>query len=193
LFALAPLMTDRKIITQENFEMLLSWLDSHQEAAAQKYEKIRSRLIRVFAGRGCYEAEDLADETINRVTLKVPQIKDTYVGETALYFYGVADKLHLEWLRKQKKGGFVELKETGKYQEEEESDEDYECLEKCLKTLPPDLRELIVEYYQGEKRAKIEHHKSLAEKWGLTVNALQTKTCRIRATLRKCVQLCVSG
>lgn len=173
--------------------MLLSWLDSHQEPAAQKYEKIRSRLIRVFAGRGCYEAEDLADETINRVTLKVAQIKDTYVGETALYFYGVADKLHLEWLRKQKKGGFVELKETGRYEEEKESDEDYECLEKCLKTLPSDLRELIVEYYRGEKRAKIEHHKNLAEKWGLSVNALQTKTCRIRATLRKCVQLCVSG
>lgn len=172
--------------------MLLSWLDSHQETAAQKYEKIRNRLIRVFAGRGCYEAEDLADETINRVTLKVPQIKDTYVGETALYFYGVADKIHLEWLRKQKKGGFVELKETGKY-DEVESDEEYECLEKCLKTLPADLSGLIVEYYQGEKRAKIEHHKKLAEKWGVSVNALQTKTCRIRAILRKCVFECVSG
>ena len=172
--------------------MLLSWLDPHRETAAQKYEKIRSRLIRIFAGRGCHEAEELADETINRVTLKVPQIKDDYVGEPALYFYGVANKVHLEWLKKQKKGGFVELKETGKY-DQEKSDEEYECLEKCLKTLPPNLSGLIVEYYQGEKRAKIEHHKKLAERWRLSVNALQTKTCRIRAALRKCVLECISG
>jgi DNA-directed RNA polymerase specialized sigma24 family protein len=183
-----------KVITSENFGMLLSWLDPDQESAAQKYKKIRDRLVRVFVCRGCYEADDLADETINRVTIKMPAIKDVYIGEPTRYFYGVADKVHLEWLRKQKKARPVELKDNGRSVEPEpESDAEYECLEECLQKLPGGLRELIVEYYQGEKRAKIEYHKTLAEKLGLTINALQTKTCRIRAGLRKCVVDCLAS
>jgi RNA polymerase sigma factor (sigma-70 family) len=175
-----------EMMTRENLVMLLSWLDPLEEIAAEKHEKIRRRLIRVFAGRGCHEPEELADQTINRVMLKVSLIKDTYIGEPALYFYGVADKIYLEWLRKQKKGGFVELKETGS-KDEPESDEEYDCLENCLDKLPADQRKLIVEYYSFEKKTKIEHHKKLAEKLGISVNALQTKTCRIRAVLRKCI------
>jgi DNA-directed RNA polymerase specialized sigma24 family protein len=183
-----------KVINSENFGMLLSWLDPDRESAAQKYGRIRDRLVRIFICRGCYEADELADETINRVTIKMPVIKDGYVGEPASYFYGVADKVHLEWLRKQKKARPVELDDSvGSAGPEPDSDTEYECLEKCLKTLPGDVHELIVEYYQGEKRAKIEHHKTLAEKLGLTINALQTKTCRIRAGLRKCVVDCLTG
>lgn len=183
-----------KAITSENFGMLLSWLDPDPEPAAQKYEKIRNRLVRFFVGRGCYEADDLADETINRVTIKMPKIRDGYIGEPASYFFGVADKIHLEWLRKQKKARPVELTDNSRQAEPEpESDIEYDCLEKCLKALPSALHELIVEYYRGEKRAKIEHHKSLAEKWGLTVSALQTKTCRIRAGLRKCMNDCLAA
>ena len=177
-------MIEEKNITQKNFEMLLFWLDPHRETAAYKYEKIRNRLICVFGGRGCYEAEYLADETINRVTLKMSQIKDNYVGEAVLYFFGVAKNIHLEWLKRQKKMCFVELQETGIFDENKECDEASERLEKCLKQLPDDLRELILDYYQKEKRAKIEHHKELAAKWGLSLNALQTKICRIRARLR---------
>ena len=170
----------------------MSWLDVDEESAARKYEKIRTRLIRVFINRGCYEADDLADETINRVTIKMPVIREGYVGEPTSYFYGVADKVHLEWLRKQKKARPVEITENVRSKEPEiESDEEYECLEKCLKQLPKDLRDLIVGYYKGEKRAKIEHHRELAEKWNISTNALQTKTCRIRGGLRKCVVDCL--
>jgi hypothetical protein len=45
-------------------------------------------------------AEELADEVINRVSKKLPQIVDIYVGDPALYFYGVARKVHREYLRK---------------------------------------------------------------------------------------------
>lgn len=183
-----------KVITTENFDMLLNWLDPDRESAAQKYEKIRGRLVRIFIGRGCYEADDLADETMNRVTLKVPSIRESYIGDPAPYFFGVADKVHLEWLRKQKKARPVELADNSpSVDPEPEDDTEYECLEKCLKVLPSRLHELIVEYYRGEKRAKIEYHRTLAEKWGLSTNALQTKTCRIRASLRKCMVDCIAA
>ena len=55
-------------LSQEAFDALLKWLDSDREQAAMKYEEIRKRLIKIFTGRDCVEAEDLADETINRVS-----------------------------------------------------------------------------------------------------------------------------
>lgn len=177
-------MIREKHITQEDFATLLTWLDPDPDKAAIRHENIRSKLIRVLAGRGCYEAEDLADETIDRVILRISRIRDTYVGEPALYFYGVANKVHLEWLRKQKKRVCVEFNETYISFENKNSDEEYERLERCLRQLPNDLHELIVEYYQKEKRAKIEHRRRLAAKWGLSLGALKTKTSRIRAKLR---------
>ena len=58
-------------LTKEEFDELLSWLDTDPDRAGEKYEAIRHRLITIFLNRQCYEAEDLADETINRVAKKV--------------------------------------------------------------------------------------------------------------------------
>lgn len=179
-------------ISREEFDALLDWLDHNREVAGQKYEKIRQRLIRIFIGRGCFESEEIADATINRVTRKLPEIIGGYAGEPIRYFYGVADKIYLEWLRKQKKIDSFEPPETGNFSEPEiESEREYECLENCLKTLPPAQRELIVDYYKEEKRAKIELRRALAKKLKISVSALQVKTCRIRANLLECVRNCV--
>jgi RNA polymerase sigma factor (sigma-70 family) len=179
-------------ITQENFDALLDWLDQNREAAGRKYEKIRQRLIRIFTCRGCFEAEELADTTINRVMVKLPQIREKYIGEPTLYFCGVADKIHHEWLRQQKKTQKLELTETDDYSKSEpESESEYECLQDCLKILPTADRELIVSYYSEEKKAKIELRRMLALKLGISVSTLQVRTCRIRANLQKCVQNCI--
>lgn len=180
-------------ITQENFDRLLGWLDHNREIAGQKYENIRRRLIRTLAGRGCFEAEDLADETMNRVSMKLSQIIEDYTGEPILYFFGVANKIHHEWLKKQKKTASVEFTETGGggIEPETQSDE-YECLRKCLETLPADQRSLIVGYYQKDKREKSAHHREMALNLGVSINALQVKSCRIRARLLKCVNKCLA-
>src|SRR5438270_9074622 len=96
-------MPDNHSITAANFQTLLTWLDGNADTAGLEYERIRSRLVRMFIGRGCHEAELLADRTMDRVISKASQIAGTFVGEPAVYFYGVANKVHLEWLREQKK------------------------------------------------------------------------------------------
>lgn len=182
-------MDKENVITEKNFDVLLVWLDRNREAAARKYEKIRWRLIRIFTGRGCYEAEDLADETFDRVTRKMPQLAG-YTGEPALYFYAVAEKVHLEWIRKQKKlNQLPPPHHAGKT----EDDIEYDCLELCLENLPAADYRLIVEYYREEKTAKIENRRRLAESCGLSANALLIKVSRIRARLRECLQKCVAG
>jgi DNA-directed RNA polymerase specialized sigma24 family protein len=184
-------MAENASITQESFKILLGWLDTNDESAGEKYEKIRQRLIRIFVGRGCYEAEILADRTIDRVIAKVPQISDGYVGDPAAYFFGVAQKIHLEWLRSKKREREAPVIELTAPVEEEGAD--YPCLETCLEKLPEDSREMILEYYRGDKRVKIDRRKELARKRGISIGALQIKASRIRAGLSKCVSDCVAA
>jgi RNA polymerase sigma factor (sigma-70 family) len=185
-------MIKESVVTKENFDLLLDWFDPAREAAGEKYEKIRQRLIRFYAGRGCFEADALADEVINRVAQKLPEIIKTYTGEPARYFYGVAENTHLEWLRNQKKLEKLPPPETCS-DDHHDSEREYECLENCLETLPERQRELIIEYYQEEKGARILHRRTLAAKLKITVNALQVKTSRIRARLEDCVRNCIAA
>lgn len=170
--------------------MLLGWLDENVELAGEKYERIRQRLIRVFIGRGCHEGELLADETIDRVTTKIPDIKDNYEGDPAAYFYGVAHNVHLEWLRLQKRERQIPYIDFT-IDKDEEDESGYTCLESCLEKLPTDLREVILDYYRDEKRAKIERRRGLAERLGVSVGALQVRASRIRSKLSSCVNDCV--
>lgn len=179
-------MSREQVLTQEAFDRLLLWLDLDRNEAGKKYEIIRSRLIKIFTCRGCHEADELADETINRVTLKVEAIRESYVGDPALYFYGVAQKVHLEYLRRK-----PPPKVAPPAASSEEDEQEYECLEKCIQQLSQQQRELVLEYYQEDKRAKIERRKQLAQKMGIALNALRIRAHRIRATLEQCVQNCM--
>lgn len=174
------------VLTRESFEALLAWLDPDRDVAAQKYEAIRYRLIKIFACRGCLEAEDLADETINRVTSKLPGIQATYSGETARYFYGVANKIHLEYTRRKPAPPLPDAKTDC-----EQAELEYACLDRCVAKLTPENRELVLSYYQEEKHAKIEHRRHLALKLGIAANALRIRAHRIRASLQQCVKECL--
>jgi RNA polymerase sigma factor (sigma-70 family) len=174
-------------ISQEDFDRLLDWLDSDRDTAGRKYEAIRQRLIKIFTCRGCSEAEDLADETINRVTVKLQEISETYSGDPALYFYGVAQKIHLEYLRQMR----PRPTPPPPVVEPEVDEQEYECLDQCLNRLPGDNRRLVLEYYQDIKRAKIDHRRRLAEQLGIAVNALRIRAHRIRSQLQRCVTGCL--
>src|SRR5258707_5663204 len=88
------------MLSQDALDTLLAWLDADRDRAGQKYESIRLRLIKIFTCRGCHEAEELADETINRVIARVDEIASGYRGDPALYFYGVSQRILLEYARK---------------------------------------------------------------------------------------------
>jgi DNA-directed RNA polymerase specialized sigma24 family protein len=173
-------------LTQEAFDALLAWLNPEREQAGRRYEDIRRRLVKIFTYRGCQEPEDLADETINRVARKVGELAGTYSGDPALYFYGVANKIHHESLRKNRKTPPYQPPPPG-------SEQEYECLERCLEAQGARSRELVLQYYQGDKRTKIEHRRELAGRLGIPINALRIRAHRIRAALRDCVTDCLGG
>ena len=174
------------ILTQESFDALLAWLDPSREEAGRKYEQIRVRLIKIFTCRGCYESEDLADETINRVSKKLPDIEAAYEGAPTPYFYGVANKVHMEYLRRPR----VPMPPIP-FVDSALIEQEFDCLEQCIQKLTPDNRDLVLQYYQGEKTLKIIHRKKLAEQLGIAVNALRIRAHRIRTTLQECVEGCL--
>ena len=179
-------MKREREITQESFDKLLAWLDPDRERAGQKYEWIRLKLIKIFRCRGCTTPEDLTDETINRVTRKLQEIADIYVGDPALYFYGVAHKVILEHVKKR-----PDPLPPPPIDTREEIELEYSCLERCMERLGSDSRLLIIQYYQENKQAKIDHRKLLAERLGIALNALRIRAHRIRASLQQCVGECL--
>ena len=171
--------------TQDNFEKLLRWLDPDRNKAGDKYEKIRLRLIRIFACRGCCEAEDLADESINVVASKSDWLTENYVGDPALYFYAVAKKIHLGYLKKKSR---PDPPPSPPSPEPTEIDQVCSYLDDCLDELPSLDRDLILRYHQGEKQEKIKNRKKLAEEMQISRNALRIKVCHLHSRLKDCVE-----
>jgi DNA-directed RNA polymerase specialized sigma24 family protein len=179
------------VLTQEALDGLFDWLDEDRQQAALEYEKIRRKLIRIFVGRRCHVAEELADETINRVTVKVQKLV-VYEGDKALYFYAVANNVYREWLRDPARTNCEPPVFKAVTPSEPNEDEDkYECLERCWKELNEDSRSLFLEYNREEKSAKIKHRHRLAQQYGIASNALRIRAHRVRARLKQCVTDCL--
>jgi RNA polymerase sigma factor (sigma-70 family) len=177
-------------IAPDSFNALLAWLNPNREIAGQKYEIIRSGLIRIFVSQGFSDAEDLADLSINRVINRLPDIKEDYIGEPARYFHGVARNIILEARRRKE---IATDKVPERLTQVSNTTDRYECLLKCLKLLPGEKRELILDYYLYEGRDKIVHHRHMAEELSITEGALRTRAHHIRSTLEKCVLQCTKN
>jgi len=177
-------------IADEPFDELLDWLDPDREAAGRKYEKIRAGLIRIFISSGISDAGFYADETIDRVMKRLPEIRATYVGEPARYFYGVARKIILEARRKKELPTDVIPDHVV---EPTRPDDLIDCLKQCLKDLARDKQELILDYHLYQGRAKVEHHREMASELSISEGALRTRAHHLRVSLEECVLECVEN
>jgi hypothetical protein len=188
----APASRRKWALTQEAFDRLLAAFGEDRESAGKKYLEIRSNLTRFFEWRGCPFPEDHADETMNRVAKRLAE------GEQILspssYCIGVARLLLLE-INKERAREQQALSEMASSpvaaSDASESEEHIECLRACLQNLSADNRELIVEYYQGEKGTKIENRKRLTERFKVPVNTLRMRALRLRDKLQECVEKCL--
>ena len=172
--------------SNEAFEKLLHWLDADRDKAGEKYEIIRLRLIRIFSCRGCFECDDLADETINVVASRIDWLIENFKGDPALFFYGVAKKIFQEQFKKKPPPPLPPPPDVTQIERE------CGCLEECLKQqlAMPD-RTLVLRYHEKEKREKIRLRKQIAAELGITINALRIKVHHLHARLRPCIEQCL--
>ncbi|HEY6216099.1 MAG TPA: hypothetical protein VIW74_05515 [Pyrinomonadaceae bacterium] len=173
-------------LSQEAFDALLDWLDSDREQAGIKYEEIRARLIIIFTGRGCADAEDLADETINRVTQRLSTIKKEFTGDPTRYFFGVANFILMEYMRRK-----PPQPSPFPPNDSNQVEVEFRCLEQCMDSLSEENRYLLLKYYGAEGGSKIDQRKQLAEELGIAANALRIRAYRIRLGLQQCVEKCI--
>lgn len=172
--------------SEEAFQKLLNWLDTDPDKAGEKYETIRRRLIRIFSSRGCYECEDLADETINVVASRMDWLLENFKGNPALFFYGVAKKIYHEQFKKKPPPELPPPPDVTQIERE------CACLEECLKQqLSMSDRSLVLRYHEKEKREKIRLRQQLARELGITINALRIRVHHLHGRLRPCIEQCL--
>lgn len=180
------------ILTAEAFAKLLACLDPDSEKAGGKYEAIRQTLVKFFDWRGAYFPEDCADETLNRVTRKIDEGET--IQDVATYCYGVARLVFLETLKSpdSKRTDFEELPPLAAAEPVvEDSDARQECFNRCLRELSAESQQVLLQYYQDEKRSKINNRLSLAERLGIPLNALRNRVQRLRDKLEQCIHRCL--
>jgi DNA-directed RNA polymerase specialized sigma24 family protein len=178
-------------------ETLLTWLDPDRDEAWEKYQEIWERLIKIFTWNGCKDVEELAGEVIKRVGARVPELMTAFSEEDdpARYFYGVAQILVRENRRTEAR--FSEFEEESglggvTYPVEPGEIDVYDLklghLDCCLKQLSEDDREIVLGFYDYEVKTKLADRRRLAERFGLTMNALWIRASRLRSRVRKCVR-----
>jgi DNA-directed RNA polymerase specialized sigma24 family protein len=178
-------------LTPKAFDQFLSLLDLDRDRAGESYEALRRNLIQLFIWRGCRDPESHTDETINRVIRKIDEGEE--VRDVIAYAHGVARRLLLEVFKKQEREqiGIDELPPLVAQPEEQDDETGVLCLRRCLNRLPEESRQLIVLYYQGEKSAKIENRKRLAEGLSVTLGALRYRAFDLRQRLQGCIERCM--
>lgn len=167
------------------FRRLLGWLDEGVDSGGEKYLDMRRRLEFYFERRGCRAPDELADETLNRVARRLDEETTITTATPARFCYITAKFVFHESLRNRN----AVAHPANAQQDSGDSDERVlACLDECLRQLDEADRELIIEYYRGEQRAKIEQRRALAARLGLSMNALGIRACRLRDKLEACVK-----
>ncbi len=185
----------------DGFRQFLRWLDQGADSEGLNYLELRRRLVIYFDRKNCRAPDELADETLNRAARRLEEEGTITDASPAHYCYILARYVFLEYQRRgeHRYVSLDALPESGAASSalaapapvtEPRQELLLGCLERCSRKLDPDHRDLIFEYYQGEKREKIEHRRTLAARLGLTPNALSIRACRIRDKLEACVRRC---
>lgn len=184
------------------FARLLGWLDEGRDSKGENYLEMRRRLVAFFDRKNCLNADELADETLNRVARRLEEEGEIESETPARYCYITAKFIFMESLRGADKKSVPlddvlrqapskQFTATDADDEKNLKEKMLDCLENCTGKLETASREIIVGYYYGEERAKIENRRALAGKLGISTNALTIRACRIREKLEGCVGKCV--
>jgi len=182
-------------LTSQAFIRLLERLGGDEDEAAQNYEDLRHTLIRSFEWRGAPFPEEHADETFNRLARKLDE--GVEIRNVSEYAYSVARLVWLEALKGDHKRNTPldeiqhEPVAIDTLSEKAEKEVRLNCLDDCLDALPPDSRDLIMEYYVDEKRGRIDRRRDLAQRLGLRRDALANRSQRLRDKLEQCVTRCL--
>jgi len=191
-----PIMKTTTTLSKADLDRLLGWLSADQEAAGKKYLEIREGLVRYFRIKGCYESQSLADETINRVAMKLKTFQLTSELKPITYFYGFAKNIFFEYLAELKRSPMqIEPELAGRLEGQTDDGEDKEtrfhCLDDCMAKLRTDESEMVRAYYAKDRSEKFEARRRLADSLNISIGNLHIRVHRVKKILRECLESCL--
>lgn len=143
------------------------------------------RLQMFFRARGWrHESEDLAGEVVIRVLAAIR--RNEAIEHVGAYCLGTARLVMLERMRRPPDPAPFPEGWEPPAPEPEPEDARVPLLRHCLSELGPRDRELVLAYY-GEGQGK-GNRAQLAERLGVSLNAVHIKACRLRGQVRRCVE-----
>jgi len=184
----------------ERFEGLLRRLDPDRDRAGEKYEDLRRRLFKFFEWNSCFPAEDLVDETFDRVAEKLAEVQ---VLDLVGFAWGVAKHIRQEANRQSERivqfsnlprGTELSSQDEGPertIQEELEDERRAVCLRLCLRRFSAQDREVFLKYH-NVKGEHTEYRQRLAQELGVSIGTLRVRINRLREKLEQCLRNCMA-
>lgn len=187
----------------DGYSQILELFPQNKE---KEFNLLRVKLVRFFEIQGVgTESEDFADETISRVAEKLSNGVKVEVPEPYYYFRGFAvNVLREHWRAKEKTVALedienkenlrteadpAELKE--KEEEHFQKEKQFECLDKTLKALPAENRNLFLDYHRENAGSREHWRAKIAQNLKIDVTALRNRVTRLRKKIEQLVLDCL--
>jgi len=170
-------------MTNLELKAFLALLSDDPERSAELYLVLLGKLIRYFAWNLCANPEELADEVIDRVARRVAEGES--IQSPISYVLGVARRVLLE---SKPKVLFLPLDGEAGIATEPRDDAELQDLDRCLEELEPESRAILLEYYSADGAARVRVRQEMADRMGLSVNALRNRCLRLRRGLEECIE-----
>jgi DNA-directed RNA polymerase specialized sigma24 family protein len=176
------------LMTQREFDNLLSRLDADRDQAAAAYNQLRGRLINHCRLKGHSSPEDGADEVLDRVAARLAQ--GEAVLDVAKYSLGVARLVCLENYRQQERAQKF-VCDFSFFQSIAEAVDDriFGLMARCFGKLGAEEQSLLRDYYGGAEGEPLDEWRlRMAHRMQITLNTLRLRVHRLRLGLEKCLQ-----
>lgn len=177
------------------FDKLLARFSDNRDEAGIQYELARRKVVRYSEWHSVRATEMCADRTMDRVARRIDEGQK--IDNLMPYIFGVAHHVVQEVLREERERAHLNLDdappESLRQKPPEIIDPDVRkiCFDRCLEELGVEGRNLLLGYYEGEGRAKINHRLELGRKLQIPLNALRIRVHRLKRTLENCVAECL--
>jgi hypothetical protein len=179
---------------QDPLDALLGRLHPDRVRAGERYETLRRTLLKFFELRRHPDADVLADRAIDLVSRRVADGLE--IASIELFALGVARHLDSE-VRRSPRARHVAVQDVdeltdpagtpetalARVEAERQREREQRRMLHRLQQLPTDIQSLLIDYYRGSGRARIQRRRQLAAVRGGNLNSLRIAVCRIRAGL----------
>ena len=178
-----------KHLTSESLNRLLAEFSGDERQAAAAYTNLRDSLVRFFQLKGDFAPDAAADETLDRVAVKIAE--NTPIDNVTKYSFGVARLIFLERLRfSQKETNAVKDYYAEKNTAASDSDTDeVNFFRECFRDLPSADRNFLQSYFTDLPYQKLtELRRRLTVETSVSVEQMRVKIFRLRKRLETCVR-----